>query len=92
MGYSSRACTLHDQDEIGDIPAELQPKLLRVLQEQEFEHLGSTQTIKVNVRVVAATSRNLPQMAADLEFRSDVYYRLNVFPIRLPALRERERS
>lgn len=57
MGYSSRACTLHDQDEIGDIPAELQPKLLRVLQEQEFEHLGSTQTIKVNVRVVAATSR-----------------------------------
>ena len=76
-------------DEIGDIPAELQPKLLRVLQEQEFERLGSTQTIRVNVRVVAATSRNLPQMVADRQFRSDLYYRLNVFPIRLPALRER---
>src|SRR6266581_4457895 len=76
-------------DEIGDIPAELQPKLLRVLQEQEFERLGSTQTIRVNVRVVAATSRNLPQMVADREFRGDLYYRLNVFPIRLPALRER---
>ncbi|HXJ60924.1 MAG TPA: sigma 54-interacting transcriptional regulator [Verrucomicrobiae bacterium] len=76
-------------DEIGDIPAELQPKLLRVLQEQEFERLGSTATIRVNVRVVAATSRNLPQMLADREFRSDLYYRLNVFPLRLPALRER---
>src|SRR5712671_1128023 len=76
-------------DEIGDIPAELQPKLLRVLQEQEFERLGSTQTIRVNVRIVAATSRNLPQMVADRQFRSDLYYRLNVFPIRLPALRER---
>ncbi len=76
-------------DEIGDIPPELQPKLLRVLQEQEFERLGSTQTIRVNVRVVAATSRNLPQMLADREFRGDLYYRLNVFPIRLPALRER---
>jgi formate hydrogenlyase transcriptional activator len=76
-------------DEIGDIPPELQPKLLRVLQEQEFERLGSTQTIRVNVRVVAATSRNLPQMVADREFRGDLYYRLNVFPIRLPALRER---
>ena len=76
-------------DEIGDIPAELQPKLLRVLQEQEFERLGSTQTIRVNVRVVAATSRNLPQMVTDREFRGDLYYRLNVFPIRLPALRER---
>jgi len=76
-------------DEIGDIPAELQPKLLRVLQEQEFERLGSTQTIRVNVRVVAATSRNLPQMVADRQFRGDLYYRLNVFPIRLPALRER---
>src|SRR6266571_4442664 len=76
-------------DEIGDIPAELQPKLLRVLQEQEFERLGSTQTIRVNVRVVAATSRNLAQMVADREFRGDLYYRLNVFPIRLPALRER---
>ena len=76
-------------DEIGDIPSELQPKLLRVLQEQEFERLGSTQTLRVNVRVVAATSRNLPQMVADREFRSDLYYRLNVFPVRLPALRER---
>jgi len=76
-------------DEIGDIPPELQPKLLRVLQEQEFERLGSTQTLRVNVRVVAATSRHLAQMVADREFRSDLYYRLNVFPIRLPALRER---
>jgi formate hydrogenlyase transcriptional activator len=76
-------------DEIGDIPPELQPKLLRVLQEQEFERLGSTQTTRVNVRVVAATSRNLPQMVANREFRSDLYYRLNVFPVRLPALRER---
>jgi len=76
-------------DEIGDIPPELQPKLLRVLQEQEFERLGSTQTIRVNVRIIAATSRNLPQMVADREFRGDLYYRLNVFPIRLPALRER---
>ena len=76
-------------DEIGDIPLELQPKLLRVLQEQEFERLGSTQTTHVNVRVVAATSRDLPQMVADREFRSDLYYRLNVFPVSLPALRER---
>ena len=76
-------------DEIGDIPPELQPKLLRVLQEQEFERLGSTQTTRVNVRVVAATSRDLPQMVANREFRSDLYYRLNVFPVRLPALRER---
>jgi formate hydrogenlyase transcriptional activator len=76
-------------DEIGDIPSELQPKLLRILQEQEFERLGSAQTIRVNVRVVAATSRNLTQMVADREFRSDLYYRLNVFPVRLPALRER---
>ena len=76
-------------DEIGDIPAELQPKLLRVLQEQEFERLGGTQTLRANVRVIAATSRNLPQMVAEREFRSDLYYRLNVFPIRLPALRER---
>jgi formate hydrogenlyase transcriptional activator len=76
-------------DEIGDIPPELQPKLLRVLQEQEFERLGSTQTTRVDVRVVAATSRDLPQMVASREFRSDLYYRLNVFPVRLPALRER---
>jgi formate hydrogenlyase transcriptional activator len=76
-------------DEIGDIPPELQPKLLRVLQEQEFERLGSTQTTRVDVRIVAATSRDLPQMVANREFRSDLYYRLNVFPLRLPALRER---
>jgi formate hydrogenlyase transcriptional activator len=76
-------------DEIGDIPPELQPKLLRVLQEQEFERLGSSQTIWVNVRVVAATSRDLPQMVSNQEFRSDLYYRLNVFPVRLPALRDR---
>jgi formate hydrogenlyase transcriptional activator len=76
-------------DEIGDIPVELQPKLLRVLQEQEFERLGSTQTTRVDVRVVAATSRDLPQMVANREFRSDLYYRLNVFPVCLPALRER---
>jgi formate hydrogenlyase transcriptional activator len=76
-------------DEIGDLPFDLQPKLLRVLQEQEFERLGGTQTLRVNVRVVAATSRDLPQMVANREFRSDLYYRLNVFPVRLPALRER---
>jgi len=75
-------------DEVGETPLVLQPKLLRVLQEQEFERLGSTQTIRVNVRVVAATSRNLPQMVADRQFRGDLYYRLNVFPIRLPALRQ----
>jgi formate hydrogenlyase transcriptional activator len=76
-------------DEIGDLPFDLQPKLLRVLQEQEFERLGGTVTTRVNVRVVAATSRDLPQMVANREFRSDLYYRLNVFPVRLPALRER---
>lgn len=76
-------------DEVGDIPPELQPKLLRVLQEQEFERLGSAKTIKVNVRLVAATHRNLTQMVADGKFRSDLYYRLHVFPVHLPALRER---
>lgn len=76
-------------DEIGDIPFELQPKLLRVLQEQEFERIGSTQTKRVNVRIVAATSRDLPRMVAAREFRADLYYRLNVFPLRVPALRER---
>jgi formate hydrogenlyase transcriptional activator len=77
-------------DEVGDIPVEIQPKLLRALQEREFERLGSTHTKKVNVRLVAATNRDLEQMIAAREFRSDLYYRLNVFPIRIPPLRERQ--
>jgi formate hydrogenlyase transcriptional activator len=76
-------------DEIGDLPLELQPKLLRALQEQEFERLGSGQTIRVNVRVVAATNQDLSQLVANKKFRADLYYRLNVIPIFLPALRER---
>src|SRR5713226_5546865 len=76
-------------DEIGDIPLALQPKMLRVLQEQEFERLGSGRTHRINVRVVAATHRDLAEMVKRNEFRSDLYYRLNVFPVLLPALRER---
>ncbi len=76
-------------DEIGDLPLELQPKLLRALQEQEFERLGSSQTIRVDVRVVAATNQDLSQLVANKQFRADLYYRLNVIPICLPPLRER---
>ena len=77
-------------DEVGDIPVEIQPKLLRALQEREFERLGSTHTRRVNVRLVAATNRDLEKMIAERQFRSDLYYRLNVFPIRIPPLRERK--
>jgi formate hydrogenlyase transcriptional activator len=76
-------------DEIGEIPLELQPKLLRVLQDHEFERLGGTRTIKVDLRLIAATNRDLAKSVAEKEFRSDLFYRLNVFPIRMPSLRER---
>ena len=76
-------------DEIGDISLELQPKLLRAVQEQEFERLGSANTISVNVRIIAATHRDLPAMIRDEKFREDLFYRLNVFPIVIPPLRER---
>ena len=76
-------------DEIGDIPLELQPKLLRVLQEQEFERLGNNRTIHVNVRVIAATNQNLSRLVGENKFRSDLFFRLNVFPILVPPLKER---
>src|SRR5579864_7996504 len=76
-------------DEIGELPIELQPKLLRALQAQEFERLGSSQTTRVDVRIVAATNQNLEQMVSERRFRMDLYYRLNVFPITIPPLRER---
>jgi transcriptional regulator with GAF, ATPase, and Fis domain len=79
-------------DEIGDMPLALQPKLLRVLQEQEFERVGSGRTHRINVRVVAATHRDLTEMVARKEFRSDLYYRINVFPVALPPLRERRQD
>jgi transcriptional regulator with GAF, ATPase, and Fis domain len=76
-------------DEVGDIPLELQPKLLRALQEKEFERLGGVRTIPIDVRLIAATNRNLKQMMEDKLFRSDLYYRLKVFPITIPPLRDR---
>jgi formate hydrogenlyase transcriptional activator len=76
-------------DEVGDIPIEVQPKLLRALQEREFERLGSSRTKKVDIRLVAATNRDLEKMVVEKQFRSDLYYRLNVIPIRIPSLRER---
>ena len=77
-------------DELGELPLEVQPKLLRVIQDQEFERLGSTRTIRVNIRLIAATNRDLAKSVTERQFRSDLYYRVNVFPIRMPELRERK--
>ena len=77
-------------DEVGEIPLDLQPKLLRVLQEREFERLGSTRTIRTDARLIAATNQDLKAMVDDQKFRSDLFYRLNVFPIRVPSLRDRK--
>src|SRR5256712_153802 len=90
VGNSSPLKHVLELDEMGDIPFEIQPKLLRSLQEREFERLGSTHTRRVNIRLVAATNRDLEKMIADREFRSDLYYRLHVFPIRIPPLRDRK--
>jgi formate hydrogenlyase transcriptional activator len=79
-------------DELGDLPLELQPKLLRALQEKQFERLGSNRTIRTDVRIIAATNQNLSQMVQDKKFRADLYYRLNVFPLTLPPLRERKQD
>jgi formate hydrogenlyase transcriptional activator len=79
-------------DEVGEIPTEIQPKLLRVLQGQEFERLGGTRTLRVDVRIIAATNRDLERSVSEKEFRSDLFYRLNVFPVRMPALRERSKD
>ena len=79
-------------DELGDLPLEVQPKLLRVLQDQEFDRVGGTRTIRVNIRLIAATNRDLSQSLASRQFRSDLYYRLSVFPIRMPELRERKQD
>src|SRR5204863_5019014 len=76
-------------DEVGDIPTDIQPKLLRALQEREFERLGSTHTRRVNIRLIAATNRDLEKMVAKCEFRNDLFYCRNGFPIRIPPLRER---